>query len=170
MRAVFLGGLLGLLGLGVLFVSPARADCAPDRFPCFGSGHATTTTVSSVAGPSSREIVVAQSYLGTNPTKQSRLWCADFMNLVEQRLGRPGTGSRWARSFLDYGRRVSAPRPGDIVVLSRSGSRNSGHVGYYKGRDKRGYLILVSGNHGGKVAVGHYPTRRVLGYVRPPGA
>jgi uncharacterized protein (TIGR02594 family) len=82
---------------------------------------------------------------------------------VEKKLGRDGSGSRAAKSYLSYGRRVSSPQPGDIVVLYRPGG---GHVGYFMGW-KDGKIELISGNHGRKVAIGTYPKSRVLGFRRP---
>ncbi|MCT8970571.1 TIGR02594 family protein [Microbaculum marinisediminis] len=129
--------------------------------PCPGRPHARSSRHDAPA------ISIARRYLGGNPTGRRSLWCADFMNLVEREAGRPGTGSRLARSYLGYGRPVSSPRPGDIVVLWRGSQRGrSGHVGYFMGFDGRG-VRLISGNHGRKVGIGTYPTARVLGFRRP---
>ncbi len=94
------------------------------------------------------------------------LWCADFINFILRRTGHPTTNSRAARSFLDYGKRVNRPRVGAIVVLTRG--KNGGHVGIVRGTDGAGNIIVISGNHGNKVAESTYPTSRVLGYVIPP--
>jgi len=122
-------------------------------------------TVASLFGgrSGSQTLSIARRYLGGNPTGQRSRWCADFVNLVEQKAGRDGSGSRAARSYLSYGKKVSKPQPGDIVVLSRVGG---GHVGYFMGW-KDGKIELLSGNHGKKVGIGTYPTSRVLGYRRP---
>lgn len=113
---------------------------------------------------------IAHGFLGTNPTGQRSLWCADFMNLVERKAGRTGTGSRLARSYLSYGRKVPVreARRGDIVVLSRGRDGRSGHVGYFigwKGRDP----VLISGNTGRnrKVGIGTFQRGRIMGIIRP---
>ncbi len=121
-----------------------------------------TSTARSVGEP--QVIRVANGYKGTNPTGRRSLWCADFVNLVEQEIGRAGTGSRMARSFLDYGKRVEKPRAGDIVVLGRGG--RSGHVGYFMEWEGE-RVVAISGNYGGRVAVGRFPKHRVVGFVRP---
>jgi hypothetical protein len=57
-------------------------------------------------------VAAARAYLGRTAAQLGlprRLWCADFMNLVESRVGDRGTGSRAAMSFASYGRRVSGP-------------------------------------------------------------
>jgi uncharacterized protein (TIGR02594 family) len=70
-----------------------------------------------------------------------------------------------ARSFANYGRRVSGPQVGAIAVMSRGG--RGGHVGVVSGVDAKGNPIIVSGNHGRKVAEAVYPRGRVYAYVMP---
>jgi len=94
-----------------------------------------------------------------------RLWCADFANKVLASVGLSGTGSRSARSFAGYGQRVTGPQVGAIAVLSRG--KRGGHVGFVVGTDRRGNPVIVSGNHGRRVAEAVYPRRRVLAYVWP---
>lgn len=110
-------------------------------------------------------ISVARQYMGTNPTGKKSLWCADFMNLVLKRSGLPGTGSRAARSFANYGQRLSGPKVGAIAVVSRG--KGGGHVGIVTSVDANGNPILLSGNHGNKVAEGTYSKSRVIAYVWP---
>jgi uncharacterized protein (TIGR02594 family) len=112
-------------------------------------------------------VTEARKYIGTNPTKRSKLWCATFMNMVLARVGYPGTGSDAARSFASYGRRIHEPKIGAIAVLTRG--KNGGHVGIVTGLDKQGNPIILSGNHGRKVGIGVYPRRRVVAYVMPVG-
>jgi uncharacterized protein (TIGR02594 family) len=106
----------------------------------------------------------ARRYIGGNPTGRSRLWCARFMNMVLTRSGHRGTGSDMASSFAHYGRRVSGPQVGAIAVMRRGGG---GHVGVVSGVDRRGNPIVVSGNHGRRVAESVYPRSRVYAYVVP---
>lgn len=106
----------------------------------------------------------ARRYIGGNPTGRSRLWCARFMNMVLQRSGHKGTGSDMARSFASYGQRISGPQVGAIAVMSR---RGGGHVGVVSGIDAKGNPIVVSGNHGHRVAEAVYSRSRVYAYVMP---
>lgn len=150
--------MLAMATLGAAFTLPASANnCA---FPCFDGASSGSGGGS---GGSARAINVASRYLGTNPTKRKSLWCAEFMNMMERKMGRPGTGSAMAKSFANYGRRVSNPRPGDIAVLSRKGG---GHVGYVMSVSG-GNVKLISGNYGRKVGIGTYPRSRVIAFVRP---
>src|SRR5665213_2268842 len=107
----------------------------------------------------------ARRYLGTNPTRRSRLWCATFMNMVLAKAGYSGTNSDAAKSFTSYGHRVTEPEVGAIAVLSR-GNRG-GHVGVVSGVDAQGNPIIISGNHGHQVGEGVYPRSRVIAYVIP---
>lgn len=110
-------------------------------------------------------VAEARRYIGTNPTRYSRLWCAHFMNMVLERTGYRGTGSGFARSFASYGTRVSGPQVGAIAVMSRG--RGGGHVGVVSGIDANGNPVIISGNHGRRVAEAVYPRGRIYAYVMP---
>lgn len=109
-------------------------------------------------------VAEARRYIGGNPTGRSRLWCARFMNFVLQRAGHKGTGSDMARSFAGYGQRISGPQVGAIAVMSR---RGGGHVGVVSGIDANGNPIVISGNHGHRVAEATYSRGRIYAYVMP---
>ena len=151
---------LAIFSLGVAFSAPAQANIC--TFPCFDEASASSES-SGFSGGGSSAVSIARRYLGGNPTGRSRLWCAHFMNVVERKLGRSGTGSGMARSYASYGRRVSNPRPGDIAVLRR---RGGGHVGYVMSVSGS-KVQLISGNHGRKVGIGSYPRSWVIAFVRP---
>lgn len=108
----------------------------------------------------------ARRYIGSgNPTGRASLWCARFMNMVLERSGHKGTGSDMARSFASYGQRISGPQVGAIAVMSRG--RRGGHVGIVSGIDASGNPIVISGNHGHRVAEATYSRGRVYAYVMP---
>ena len=111
-------------------------------------------------------VEAARSFIGRgNPTGRRSLWCAAFMNLVLKRTGHQGTGSDMARSFSSYGQRISGPQVGAIAVMSRG--RRGGHVGVVSGVDAKGNPIIVSGNHGNRVAEATYSKGRIYAYVMP---
>ena len=129
--------------------------------------HATHATHGARSG-SSDLISQARRYLGASASQiglPATLWCADFMNHVLRKTGRAGTGSRAARSFASYGKRISGPKVGAIAVLSRGAS--GGHVGIVSGIDASGNPILISGNHNRRVAEAVYSRSRILAYVMP---
>lgn len=113
----------------------------------------------------SNVVAEARRFIGGNPTGRSSLWCARFMNMVLKRSGHKTTGSDMARSFASYGTRVSGPQVGAIAVMSRG--RRGGHVGVVSGIDARGNPIVVSGNHGRRVAESTYSRSRIYAYVMP---
>jgi len=110
-------------------------------------------------------VAEARRHIGTNPTGMSALWCARFMNMVLEKSGRRGTGSNMASSFASYGRRISGPQVGAIAVMSRG--KRGGHVGIVSGIDQSGNPIIISGNHGKRVAESTYSRGRVYAYVMP---
>lgn len=114
----------------------------------------------------SNVVAEARRYIGSgNPTGRSSLWCARFINMVLERSGHKGTGSDMARSFAGYGQRISGPQVGAIAVMSRG--RRGGHVGIVSGIDPKGNPIVISGNHGHRVAEATYSRGRVYAYVMP---
>ena len=128
--------------------------------------HRQSAPMSAMAfGGGSGLISQARAYLGSNPTGRSSLWCARFLNMVLERTGRRGTGSDMASSFASFGSRVSGPQVGAIAVMSRG--KRGGHVGIVSGIDESGNPIIISGNHGGRVAESTYPRGRIYAYVMP---
>jgi uncharacterized protein (TIGR02594 family) len=106
----------------------------------------------------------ARRYIGGNPTGRSSLWCGAFMDMILQRTGhRPG--SNLARDYANYGTRISGPQIGAIAVMSRG--KRGGHVGVVSGIDEAGNPIVISGNHGNRVAEATYSRGRIYAYVMP---
>ena len=112
---------------------------------------------------SSSLVSEARRYLGTNPTGRGSLWCGAFMDLVLKRTGHAG-GGNLAKSYANYGTRVSGPQVGAIAVMGR---RGGGHVGVVSGIDPNGNPIIISGNHNRTTAESVYPASRITAYVLP---
>ncbi len=134
------------------------SDYVPER-----PGIGASTTGVSWGAPS--WLAIAEGYKGTNPTHKNSLWCADFMNLVLAQSGAKTSNSSMARSFANYGTRLSGPQVGAIAVFARG--KRGGHVGIVKGIDARGNPIIISGNHNRRVGEGTYPRNSVIAYVWP---
>lgn len=111
----------------------------------------------------SRDVITLTGLLGFNPTKTA--WCAGFINAIEKSLGREGTGSLLARSYLNYGETVTKPQEGDIVILKRGLLPWQGHVGLYAS-EEGDKILLLGGNQNNKVCYKYYPKKKVLGYRR----
>lgn len=169
--AFFMGGLFSvpvappaLLASCCAHASPLAGD--PSMPAAVSNRQSAVEGAAALAGRADT-LSIARRHLGTNPTGRRSLWCADFVNLIERRAGRAGTGSRMARAFLGYGRpvRLADARAGDIVVLGR---RGGGHVGYLVSRSG-GTVRLISGNACSprRVCESTYPASRILGIRRP---
>jgi uncharacterized protein (TIGR02594 family) len=124
---------------------------------------ASATAASPLAGLGGSLISTARSYLGTNPTGRSTLWCGAFVDLVLRQTGHPG-GGNLAMNYARYGTRVSGPQVGAITVMGRKGG---GHVGIVTGVDASGNPIIISGNHRRTVDEAVYPASRIYAYVMP---
>ena len=133
-------------------LSESYASLGPDSSP------------GGAASGSSDLVSEARRYLGENPTRLGRLWCARFMNMVLARTGHRGTGSDAASSFASYGHRVPGPRVGAIAVMSR---RGGGHVGIITGVDAHGNPIMISGNNRNRVREAPISRGRIYAYVMP---
>jgi uncharacterized protein (TIGR02594 family) len=94
-------------------------------------------------------------------------WCAGFVNAMLQRAGYAGSKSLAARSFLNWGKPVTTPYPGCVVVFSRGDPRSwQGHVGIYVG-ETASHIRVLGGNQGNEVAIREYAKDNLLGYREP---
>lgn len=111
-----------------------------------------------------------QDYLttgGANLDPAVTAWCAAFVNATLQQTGIQGTGSNMARSFMDWGQPVTQPQEGDLAVFSRGDpSGPYGHVGFFKGYDDQGNIMVLGGNQGDAVSIAPYSPDRLLGFRR----
>lgn len=100
----------------------------------------------------------ASRYMGANAHQlglPSRLWCADFMNMIV------GGTDRRAISYANRGRPAAHGCINCIAVTKRKGGH---HVGIVKGYDPQGNPIMISGNHQRRVGVGVYARNKVVAY------
>ncbi len=94
-------------------------------------------------------------------------WCSSFVNWSLAQAGISGTGSALARSWLDWGTPLDAPRQGCIAVLWREDPASwKGHVGFYLREDET-FVYLLGGNQLEQVREHSYPRAMVLGYRWP---
>lgn len=95
-------------------------------------------------------------------------WCAAFVGGILEECGIKSSRSAAARSYLDWGKTLSTPALGCIVVFWRgSPNSRSGHVGFLVGKDSTGNLMILGGNQGDAVNVKPFPESRVLSYRWP---
>jgi uncharacterized protein (TIGR02594 family) len=97
-------------------------------------------------------------------------WCSSFVHWTLARAGVRGTGSALARSWLEWGEPLDAPRPGCIAVLWRDDPASwKGHVGFFVRADAT-QVVLLGGNQLGEVREHAYPLACVLGWRWPSDA
>lgn len=111
-------------------------------------------------------VAEARRYLGATAAQlglRRSLWCGAFMDMVLRKTGHKG-GGNYSLDYARYGRRLPAPQVGAVVVMTRSGG---GHVGVVSGIKANGDVVVISGNHGNRVAESVYPRRRIIASVIP---
>lgn len=99
------------------------------------------------------------------PSPDEVPWCSSFVNWVMAQAGLPRTGSKVARSWLQWGVPLVTPRPGCVVVMRR-GRGWQGHVGFFV-KMEGAYVVVRGGNQGNAVSDARYPVAAVLGYRWP---
>ena len=109
---------------------------------------------------------VAESYIGTNPTGQRSLWCADFVNLVVGRAGIQGTGSRAASSFSRWGHaRPGQPQAGDVALVG--GRRGISHVFIVESVNNE-HICGIGGNQNRSTTRHCWPRSQIVGVRHAP--
>lgn len=94
-------------------------------------------------------------------------WCGVYVAAVMALSGIPYPRLYMrAKEWLSWGKKISVPVYGCVVVFGRTGG---GHVGFVVGLDKSGNLLVLGGNQNDEVNVRAFPVSRVLGYRIPTG-
>jgi len=121
-----------------------------------------------IAGPDSHNprIIAYHSATSLSAGEDEVPWCSSFVNWCMREAGVSRTNSAAARSWLKWGKKLSRPKEGCVVVFSRPGSSWSGHVGFFKRKEGSDILVL-GGNQSNRVNYSSYSTSRLLGYRWP---
>lgn len=127
--------------------------------------------VREVAGPQDNPRILLYHRSTNNPAEHDETaWCSSFVNYCVERAGMIGTDSAWARSWHDsgWGQDVTSdPRPGDIVVWSRSSAKEKGgHVGFFVEQVGADFIRVLGGNQGNRVRIATYPVDGETGGMR----
>lgn len=91
-------------------------------------------------------------------------WCAAFVGSCLERVGIQSTRFESAKSYLDWGSKLTTPVYGAIAVFTRDGG---GHVGFVVGQTASGDLLILGGNQGDAVNIKAFKRDRVSGYRWP---
>ena len=103
---------------------------------------------------------------GYSKMKDDTAWCSLFANVVVREAGLVGSKSLAARSWLDWGKPLSKPVPGCIVVFKRGNSSWEGHVAFYVSETKT-HIKVIGGNQSDAVTEASFPKSQLLGYRQP---
>lgn len=97
-------------------------------------------------------------------TEDSVPWCSAFVSWCLEQAKIKSTKNAWARSYLQWGKKLDNPRYGCIVVFSRG--ENSGHVAFFQA-ETESTIMVIGGNQNDSVCIKEYPKSRLLGYRWP---
>jgi len=111
----------------------------------------------------SPRILTYHSYVKGEFTSDSIPWCSSFVNYCMQVAGGMGTKSAMARSWLAWGKKISTPHEGCVVVFARGTDGISGHVGFFVKESKTNIWVL-GGNQEDAVNISAYSKSKFLGY------
>lgn len=117
-----------------------------------------------VPGPADNPQVVEYFTATTyHATDDETPWCSAFANWVMMKAGIARTKSAAALSWAEWGKEVTKPQYGDIVVWNHGSGR--GHVAFYVG-EKGDEIHCLGGNQGNAVNVGRFDKSSVFQYRR----
>lgn len=95
-------------------------------------------------------------------------WCAGFVGAMLERSGYASAKTLWAQNYLKWGKKLSTPKLGCVVIFSRGDPRaGTGHVTFYAGKDGNGNILCLGGNQSNSVNITPYDPSRLLGYRWP---
>lgn len=117
-----------------------------------------------VANP---DIVMFASHTTLKATSDEIAWCSSFANYIVDTCGDNGTHSAAARSWLSWGKALSTPVPGCLVVIGRKDANNptAAHVAFYVCPGTApDHILCIGGNQSDMVKPSEFPTSKVLGY------
>jgi uncharacterized protein (TIGR02594 family) len=95
-------------------------------------------------------------------------WCSAFVAYCAKKSGLTYSKKATAKSWLNVGKAVTDPQPGDLVIFWREDPNSwKGHVAIYLGKDENAdEVICLGGNQNDEVNVSSYSEAYVLGYRR----
>lgn len=99
-------------------------------------------------------------------TQDSVPWCAAFVGAMLEKSGYASAKSLTARDYLRWGKEITKPRKGCVVVFKRGNSSWQGHVAFFV-RETKTHIYVLGGNQSNAVNVARYPRSKLLGYRVP---
>ncbi|WP_394203296.1 TIGR02594 family protein [Shewanella waksmanii] len=122
-----------------------------------------------VANPRILEYFKASKFWGTDDSGGENAWCGSFVAWVMQQNGyTPVSNAFRAKSWIDFGQKITEPVYGAIGIKSRQGG---GHVAFVAGQSADGQsLYMLGGNQANKVQISKYSRAVWTDFVLPMNA
>jgi uncharacterized protein (TIGR02594 family) len=128
----------------------------------------------SIPGQNNARIVEYHQTTTLKATDDETPWCSAFVNWVLEKAGYSGTGSAAAKSWLDWGTKLTEPREGAISVVKQkaasttAGTSSGFHVAFLVSASPS-ILRLLGGNQSNAVRFSDFSTAKweVQGYRWP---
>ena len=95
-------------------------------------------------------------------------WCSVFVGYCAKKAGFNYKIKPLAKSWLEVGKKVQEPQPGDVVIFWREDPSSwKGHVSIFIGKDtETNEIICLGGNQDDQVCFRRYSAASVVGYRR----
>lgn len=115
--------------------------------------------------------VILEFFKGTGNGKiksDEVAWCSVFVGYCAKKAGYDFKIKPAAKSWLEIGKKVTEPKPGDIVIFWREDPNSwKGHVSIFIGKDEEtNEIICLGGNQDDQVCIRKYDANSVLGFRR----
>ena len=127
----------------------ARGEVGVSRFP------------GSADNPRIAEFLQSTTLVPGAASQDETPWCSGFVNWCVERSGIAGTDSAVAKSWLHWGKKLSDPVEGCIVVYDRGGAK--GHVGFFISQSGA-TIQTLGGNQSDAVTIAGQPKSKLLGF------
>ena len=113
--------------------------------------------------------VILEFFKGTGNGKiksDEVAWCSVFVGYCARKAGYDFKIKPAAKSWLEIGKKVTEPKPGDIVIFWREDPNSwKGHVSIFIGKDEEtNEIICLGGNQDDQVCIRKYNASSVLGF------
>ena len=128
--------------------------------------------VKEISGPEAHPRIIEYHSTTTYGAKSDEVdWCSAFVNWCMLKAGIDGTNSAAAKSWLNWGKGLSRPERGCIVVFDVPPPAEAwkGHVAFYVGESTTdaAFIRVLGGNQSNAVTETGYSKSRILGYRWP---
>jgi len=97
------------------------------------------------------------------PKSDEYAWCAAAMHGILEECGVHGTGSKLARSYLNWGVPIDKPKLGCVTIIERGSEAWMGHVSFYLDGHHQ-IIYCLGGNQANRFGISMYIESKVLGY------